>query len=269
MVVGILGCGWYGIALAKRLIDQGIVVKGSTTSSGKLDILRAAGILPFLIRIDGTEADKTEPEFFNCDQLIVANNVKMDHLDNYLSKVRKTIRLIQNGSVDRVIFISSISVYGDHNQEVDENTLPKPGKGSGISLLEGEKLLLAQENLNCTILRFAGLVGPGRDPARFFAGKTGIPNGAAPVNLIHLEDCVGMTEKLLQNPQLKGIFNGVSPHHPSKMDFYTHAAKRKSLALPVFKAEKLEWKIVNSLYVKQQLDYDFKVQNWFDDKIAY
>ena len=37
--VSVLGCGWYGLALAKKLISLGYDVKGSTTSEAKLDTL--------------------------------------------------------------------------------------------------------------------------------------------------------------------------------------------------------------------------------------
>jgi glycerol-3-phosphate dehydrogenase len=36
MVISILGCGWYGTALAVDLIEKGILIKGSTTSTEKM-----------------------------------------------------------------------------------------------------------------------------------------------------------------------------------------------------------------------------------------
>ena len=50
------------------------------------------------------------------------------------------------------------------------------------------------------ILRLAGLVGPGRHPGRFFAGKSA-PDGQHGVNLVHLEDVIGAIELLLQAPK--------------------------------------------------------------------
>jgi glycerol-3-phosphate dehydrogenase len=37
--ISILGCGWYGTALAKTLVNAGYHVKGSTTSPQKLEVL--------------------------------------------------------------------------------------------------------------------------------------------------------------------------------------------------------------------------------------
>ena len=47
--ISILGCGWYGLALAKRLVAAGYPVKGSSTSPEKLEILSSLSIQPFLL----------------------------------------------------------------------------------------------------------------------------------------------------------------------------------------------------------------------------
>lgn len=47
--ISILGCGWFGLALAKKLIGLNYSVKGSTTSQEKLAILQAENIQPFLV----------------------------------------------------------------------------------------------------------------------------------------------------------------------------------------------------------------------------
>jgi glycerol-3-phosphate dehydrogenase len=56
MTVSILGCGWYGLPLAKTLVAKGINVKGSTTSAGKLETLAETGIKPFLIDLSADDA---------------------------------------------------------------------------------------------------------------------------------------------------------------------------------------------------------------------
>lgn len=40
--ISVLGCGWLGLPLSKKLIESGFVVKGSTTSSEKLSQLEDA-----------------------------------------------------------------------------------------------------------------------------------------------------------------------------------------------------------------------------------
>ena len=51
MKISILGCGWLGFPLAKKLIEIGFEVKGSTTSENKLALLKSNNIEPFLLRL--------------------------------------------------------------------------------------------------------------------------------------------------------------------------------------------------------------------------
>ena len=49
--ISILGCGWLGLELAKTLIAKDYSVKGSTTSTHKINSFKAAGITPFIIKL--------------------------------------------------------------------------------------------------------------------------------------------------------------------------------------------------------------------------
>ena len=51
MVISILGCGWHGKALAVDLIEKGIFIKGSTTTTEKMALLKADGISPYIINL--------------------------------------------------------------------------------------------------------------------------------------------------------------------------------------------------------------------------
>ena len=53
--ISILGCGWLGLPLAKKLIENGYEVKGSTTSESKLELLKNAGISPYQIKMEENE----------------------------------------------------------------------------------------------------------------------------------------------------------------------------------------------------------------------
>lgn len=242
MKVSILGCGWFGTALAKSLTGKGIEVKGSTTSPEKL-----GGSRTHLVNLR-SESDSTfDQDFFDCDLLIVANNVGMNDEALFLCRTNYTLTLIREFNIEKVIFISSTSVYGEPNTIVNENTPPQPETLSANLLWKAEQLFQSR-SFSCTILRFGGLVGPGRDPGKFFAGKVNIHNGLAAVNLLHLVDAVGITEYYLAAEYGNIIINAVSPNHPTKMEFYTESAKRSGLPSPEFIAERTHWKIVNSIY---------------------
>ncbi|QHS57569.1 SDR family oxidoreductase [Mucilaginibacter sp. 14171R-50] len=265
MTISILGCGWYGMALAKSLIAKGVAVNGSTTSPGKLAMLKAEGIMPFIIDLS---ADNTgfSPEFFNCDVLIIAIPPKSRSGEGgeYVPKLKRVIDAIHHYAVKKVILISSTGVYSEQNTELDEFADPMPNTPSGKILYDAEELFRNQTGLKTTIIRFGGLVGPGRDPGRFFAGKKDIPNGLAPVNMIHQDDCVGLTLAVINKDAFGYTLNACTPHHPPKFAFYTQAAARYGLEQPEFLAELKEWKIISGVTTSKVLGYDFRIKNWFD-----
>lgn len=263
MTVSILGCGWYGLALAKALIADGITVKGSTTSVEKLGLLEAENIRPFLIDLSNEQLSP-DPDFFDCDILIIAipPGARSGRGGEYVPKLKRAIAVIKQSVLKKVILISSTGVYTDMNKEVTELTDPQPNTPAGKTLLDAEQLFSNDPAFETTIIRFGGLIGPGRDPGRFFAGKKDVPNGLAPVNLIHLDDCIGITKAIIAQDVFGYTVNVCSPHHPEKGEFYTKAAAKAGFALPEFLPELKEWKTVNSAVIGDQLNYHFKIDNW-------
>ncbi|KAA5536145.1 NAD(P)H-binding protein [Taibaiella lutea] len=259
--ISILGCGWYGKALAKSLLTQGYHVKGSTTSEAKMADLRDAGIEAFKLKLDEHFNLETRPDFFGCDILVICSNSKMDGLI-YLSALDKLCFALQDFGVSKVIFVSSISVYGDSNSVVDEMSHPIPDKASGMILIKAETMFINCPYITACIIRFGGLVGPGRMPGRFFSAKKNVPDGMAPVNMIHLEDCIGITNCIIKAGVPEMTINAVSPDHPERSDFYLKAALAEGLIAPTFVPELKSWKQVNSIYVSSYFNYQFKVSNW-------
>ncbi|MBB6240362.1 nucleoside-diphosphate-sugar epimerase [Pedobacter sp. AK013] len=257
--VSILGCGWFGLALAKKLTRLSYTVKGSTTSQEKLAILQSEDIQPFLVNFTA-EAVVADPRFFETETLFICIPPKRNSTEllDYPQKIRSILTAAKDKS-RHVVLISSTSVYGDENKTVNETSEPNPDTDSGRVVLAAEILFKELFPENCTVIRFAGLIGPDRNPGRFFAGKNNIPNGLAPVNLIHQTDAVGVAVKLLEKQAFGRTYNACSPNHPAKMDFYTHAAESTGLQVPNFIAEKKDWKIVESINVYKYLDYEFKI----------
>jgi nucleoside-diphosphate-sugar epimerase len=264
MIVSILGCGWYGKALAKNLLQKGITVKGSATSAEKLEILRDICISPFIVQVNAEELNY-DADFFKCDVLVISipPGLKKGGGSAYLPKLNHIIQALRENNIQKVVFVSSTGVYGDNNNTVTENDGPNPDSQSGKILLEAENLF-RNEIFKATVVRFAGLVGPGRHPGRFFAGKNGIPNGMAPVNMIHLDDCVGIGTAIIEQDAFGHIFNACSPDHPAKEDFYKDAAFKGGYESPQFLHELKAWKIIESVNLNPILNYTFKIQNWKD-----
>lgn len=265
MKVSILGCGWFGLALGRSLISQGITVKGSTTTAKKLEQLSLHGLQPYLVNIQPGDT-LYDPDFFACDLLWIAIPPKTRGGEGsaFAEKLESIVHIAAAHGVRHVLYTSSSKVYGEPGTIVNELTVPQPNSKAGLVLLAAEELLRRQQDrfASVTILRFAGLIGPGRDPGGFLAGKTEVTNGDAPVNLIHLDDCVGIANRIMQQQAFGNVFNACCPHHPARSHFYTLAAAAADLQAPAFIAKKNRWKIVDSLYVQPTLGYDFIVDNW-------
>lgn len=279
--ISILGCGWLGLPLAKALIENKFLVKGSTTSVAKLSVLENAGIIPFLIVLTPNsnfqssmnnlveEEEKTEnlTAFLENSKILIIDippKLRGSEKENFVLKIKNIIPAIEKSTVENLIFISSTSVYGEDNLLVTEETALNPDTESGKQLMETEQLLQSNTNFKTTILRFGGLIGEDRHPVHFLAGRTHIENPNAPINLIHQEDCIGIIMAIIDQIQIKcwnrnEDFNAVTPFHPSRKEYYTQKAIELNLALPEFNSENSTFgKTILSNKTGAFLGYTFK-----------
>ncbi|MCC9165594.1 SDR family NAD(P)-dependent oxidoreductase [Pontibacter harenae] len=260
--ISIMGCGWLGLPLAKQLISIGYSVKGSTTTPDKLSVLQTAGIEPYLIDFSEAEPDTAGLASFLQSDILLLNippRLRSDSGESYLQQMRLLLKSLLNSSVNRVLFVSSTSVYLDLNRTVtEEDTIFTEEKEPDNTLLQVEKMFCEREEWLTTVVRFAGLVGGDRRPGRFMAGKTNVPNGDAPVNLIHLEDCVAILQRIIVEQKWGEVYNACADEHPLRKDFYTKAAEAIGLTPPTFaEVEKTAFKLIKSERLKEDLSYVF------------
>jgi nucleoside-diphosphate-sugar epimerase len=254
--ISILGCGWLGMPLGKKLVELGFSVNGSTTRESKLNHIEDCGMTPFQIDLknqtDGFDA------FFKTEILIItlppSNSVDPHAYFDQLELIKKNA---QKSKVKHILFISSSSVYLNSNVEVDEKDASEQAMTrSGISLLEAEKIFESNDN---TILRFSGLVGDDRHPGRWFAGKKNVKGGNVPVNMIHLDDCIGVIETIITGKYWGEIFNACSTEHPLKKEYYPILARELGLEKPQFdENDDSDWKIVSGKYFVEKSGYQYK-----------
>ena len=271
--VSILGCGWLGLPLAKSLLLKGYEVKGSTTSEGKLEVLKNAGISPFQIQLEAHQIIGTIEDFLKeTDVLIIdippglRRESSTSNEITFVNKIKNLIPYIEKSGIQKIIFVSSTSVYGDCFPivEITEETKPNPDTESGKQLAIVEALLQSNLNFKTTVIRFGGLLGEDRHPAKFLAGRTNVENPDAPVNLIQREDCIGIIEKILRqvqhdNWEWNQTFNAVSPQHPKRKAYYHKKAEILNLPLPTFaKNSESKGKMISSKKVETILGYSFQ-----------
>ena len=252
--VGILGCGWLGMPLAEKLISLGYSVNGTSTSELKKNLLNKLDANYFKIDLNNTDSNLRE--FLVVDILIITIPPK---LLNHSKALHNLVSEINLSSVKKIIYTSSISVYGDQKGVINEKNELLPTRANAIQIAETEKILFKQNNFTTTILRLGGLIGNNRHPAYHLAGKE-LKKPKEIINLIHLDDCIEVITKLIDiNETENQIYNLVNPFHPEKGDYYLECCNKLNLTPPVLIAqEKSRPKIISSKKIINYLDYKFQ-----------
>jgi nucleoside-diphosphate-sugar epimerase len=214
MKVSIIGLGWYGSPLGMALHNDGYEVLGTTRSSEKVEMFKAKNILAYSLTYPETPEDRLLQS-----DVIILNIPPFDEELAWFKKWKWKTK-------SWIIFISSTS------------RSPK--------LLEQEEWV--KENFShWTVIRFGGLIGGGRHPAKHLSGRTDIKGRRWPVNLIHQNDTIEFT-KIVLNQKLTGkTFHLVSPEHPTREEYYSRICEERGLPLPRFdKADESHGKLVSN-----------------------
>lgn len=203
----VVGCGYLGLRVAHRWRDAGEVVHAVTRSKARADLLRSDGLRPWV-------ADVTDPASL-ADLPAVESVLYAVGYDRSAGKSMHEVYVAGltalldalPGTVRRILYISSTSVYGQLSGEwIDEASERAPITAGGRVCLAAEQAL-EQHPLSARagILRLAGIYGPERIPRRQ-AIEEGEPIAAAPdayLNLIHVDDAVAAVVAAEQHPSLE------------------------------------------------------------------
>ncbi len=256
--VAVVGCGWLGLALSQNLLAAGYRVYGTTTSAEKLPSLRASGITATLLRlplgdfrqnlVDPLHA--SDDALWSADQLVLnvppgrGPNALREYPGAILSAVLAYRRSMPSG---RIIFCSSTGVYGDLTGEVDEDTPLRSADARAIMLALAESQIQSQSQRPHVVLRLAGLYGGERHPGRYLAGRSDLPDGDAPTNLVHREQVIATIRRYLDAPfWMRAVENVVEDDHRTRRERYTAFAKTEGLAAPSFLDGGADGKVVRT-----------------------
>jgi len=261
---GILGCGWLGKALAIKLLKQNIKVKGTTTSIEKLKDLEALGIATYQVEFIDGKATGALHEFLNdLETLIISVPSNYKNGGNSLYNGLKLILNDGNlGHIQKILYVSSTGVFEDGEDcNYDEDSTPNARSKKGQYLIQLEKLVASVNFKNeVSVLRCGGLIkNSGRHPVYYLAGRTGIANPDAPVNLIEQNDVVELIYAILSQKKLNSVYHGVYPWHPTRKDYYTKKAIELALQPPDFTAtHKSIGKKISSEKTSKNLKFTFR-----------
>jgi len=271
MNISILGCGWLGFPIAQHLINEDHHVKGSTTSPEKLKILKQAGIEPYHIEIDHEINCDDCDAFWNSELLFI--NIPPGRRDpnvikRHIKQIKVLIEKIKQSPIQKVVFASSTSVYPNNGDIVSETDAGNATRKSGKALVQAERLLMQQDDFETTIIRFGGLYGYDRHPAKYLSGKKQLKRGNALVNLIHRDDAVEIVSQVIEKNVMGEIFNACSDGHPPRKELYTSVARHMELEPPTFVDDpdkETQYKIVSNKKLKEELNYRFRYPNPMDN----
>ncbi|MDH3391917.1 MAG: hypothetical protein OEL85_08985, partial [Desulfobulbaceae bacterium] len=162
---------------------------------------------------------------------------------------------IEKSEVEKLLFVSSTSVYENKNRTISESD----GEESKLSpLITIENLFKNSIKIKTTIVRFGGLIGYSRNPGKFFSKGRIVHNPDSNVNLIHRDDCIEIISKIVEQEVWGEVFNCCADTHPTKKAFYTQAAKSIGFPVPKFEnSSSVSFKIISNKKVKQHLNYKF------------
>ena len=255
--IGIIGCGWLGLPLAKTLILNNYKVKGSTTTKNKLEILKKEGIEPYLIEITENSISESINSFLNELDMLIINippKIRKEGEINYSNTIQNIIN--KTSKIKNILFISSTSVYGSKQGKISSKTITEPDSRNGTEILKTENLVKSENN---TIIRFGGLISEDRNPLKYLIQKNEILNPDAPINYIHLKDCIGIISKVIFENKWGKTYSAVAPFHPTKKEYYDNLCEINNIKKLKFSNKKTVInKEVNDNKILSELKYDFK-----------
>ncbi len=250
-----------GYPLARRLVQLGYSVKGSTTTQEKLSSLEKSKIKAFHVTATPQLKGEGIDSFFQSKILIL--NIPFRHSlkdpNYYRQQIDSVIAHVEKSPIEFVIFASSTSVYPASTKLAVEDEPIVPDNPRSKTLRGIEQSLMANPKFQSTVIRFSGLYGGERRIGQILAGRKGVADGDSPVNLIHLEDCVEIVVEIIQKKVCGEIINACSDGHPTRKEIYTKAAIHYGLKPPQFADQpSRRSKIVSNSKLKEKLGYIFR-----------
>ena len=222
----IVGCGYLGERLASRWLAAGSRVWGLVRTPSRLARLSEAGVEPIVADV---AAPLPLPALPEVDTVVWAvgfdRTAGRSYREVHVDGLRRLLDALAGNP--RLIFVSSTGVWGRvDGQRVDEATPPHPDREAGRVLLEAEALLGGHPKGRGTVLRLAGIYGPGRLP-RIDDLRASRPLEADPdswLNLIHVDDAAAVVIAVADHAG-PGPLYVVSDGRPvRRRDFYARLA---------------------------------------------
>ncbi len=202
----VLGAGYVGSALAAAVVQRGHAawaVRRSSVGFTNDGVTWLRGSI-------GSEPIAGMPDALDVVVLTIAPSSALDGYDaTYPPAASAALALARATNARALIYTSSTGVYGGRNGEWVDERSPRAGAGDGNgALIATEDILLGADWDAVTILRVAGIYGPGRDPRARMSNAVALPQrGEYWTNLAHRDDIVGAVMHVVAEMPSARVFN--------------------------------------------------------------
>jgi len=204
--IAVLGAGYVGRAFAIAAAERGHAVTAVRRSaSGETGALVNWCAGDF---VAGPVAGM--PPRLDAVVLTVAPSRTTDGYDvTYPPAAAAAVALRTTSGASTLLYTSSTGVYGGRDGEWVREDSARHGVGPGNSaLMAAEDIVLGSALPRATVLRIAGIYGPGRDPRGRLTNASSMPQrGEYWVNLAHRDDIAAALLHALTLPELPAIMN--------------------------------------------------------------
>ena len=219
--ITVVGCGWLGLPLCEALSAVGHEITTTTTTRPKQLSLSKK----FNIRLFDVTKDIPDQNLL-ASEIIIYTVPPIGH-----QEVESFFHIVNPDQ--KIIFISSTSVYGKSDGLIDENSEQNPQSKNG-KILKQSEVYLRNHFQNLTIIRPGGLYSEDRHPIYSLQGKTGLTTGDELLHLVHRDDVIEAIKKIIENQLWAEDFNLVNDLRVKKEVYYTEKAKTLELELPQY-----------------------------------
>lgn len=205
------GCGDLGLRVATRLLgagDEAWALRRRPPPDGAPGLHWLGADLAAPHTLAGLPAGITRVVYLPAPDV----RDKAAYRTLFVDGVRHLLEALDMRTLRQVLLVSSSAVYGEHDGDwVDEDTPTAPLGFNGALLREAEQWLIEQP-VPSTVLRLAGLYGPGRTQLveRIRSGAQRVPREAPHwANRIHVDDAAAAIVHLLRLPAPLPLYLGV------------------------------------------------------------
>lgn len=235
----VIGCGYLGARIGRRLVDKGYKVRGTSRRGRRLRELRSLGLEGELLDLQEASASPLLRRAYDVVVYAAAPGRGSEAGSNaalvYGSGLAACVAGWKTQAPGRFVLLSSTGVYGqDDGSWIDERSPREPCGERQRLLVEAEDLVLGaarRVGFPGIVLRLGGLYGPDRSPVDWcrdpvWRERLVQRSGEAYMNWVHVDDAATATVLAAEVGRPGEVYLVVDDEPAPREDFYRFACQR-------------------------------------------